>query len=856
MRTLARHKREVSSAASAAAAVAAAAAAAAAASTTAGVPKGFGGGGGGRAGFRLGNSPGSGAGSLDVTPDGFILPADRRAWLKAVEEEPKAIWIVKPPASSCGRGIRVINRSAVGSVSKSKKCLVQEGLVRLSTKKYSLKNLRSRFTHLTNYSINKRSGSFKAPDDSDGLEATESTSASKWALTFFWKYLEQSLGKAKSEQVQRSVEDVVLRTMAAADGDMTTHSHQATRHRDCCYELFGFDVLLDEHLKPWLLEVNISPSLFGSSALDRRIKGTLVADIFHLVGFRPFDRTALRREERIEAKHIPGTKRATRAVAGRPQDAWRRFQTPASINLGELGEDEWEVIRDTEDEQHRAGHFRILYPTAENVARLWSTFRSPRFLNGVLARWVLTGGLSNLSNRADIGLIAERLATLGGGGARHAARGKLAGGSTESGGCSTSTSRGKGRGSGPSCGGNADGRWEETTSNATTVVSGGGRGARLELGGLLAGGAPPPWPGAASARPASSATSRASRSSSLARRPLWRETSASASARVAESGPQRAPDERSGNGSQSGRRSGSGAGGGGGSSVRGARGAPLKAGSKVPRLQPRRIDSRVVVGPSLLTVRTNPLSARRIGSGNGGGGGDALEVAPKAWRASSASSSRQSTGRSNTSNKSFGGSVAKLGAPLSSGVRLPVDDRRGSRESLRAGFVGYPVDAATAAVSVVDDTGAAAGHAPAAQADLGSRMTDAAFISPLGHAIVGNGACFPRPPCRAGRHAVESVDGGAVDPLPAFPAATLPTRCSKLTATDGVLTPRSVSGAALRTRGVLVEPSALSLRGGGGARGLRENMAAAMAAAMAAQPPRDGLFPISIAKGSGRAAMP
>lgn len=33
------------------------------------------------------------------------------------------------------------------------------------------------------------------------------------------------------------------------------------------------------------------------------------------------------------------------------QDAWRKCQTPASVNLGELGEDEWEVIRDTEDEQ-------------------------------------------------------------------------------------------------------------------------------------------------------------------------------------------------------------------------------------------------------------------------------------------------------------------------------------------------------------------------------------------------------------------------------------------------------------------------------------------------------------------------
>lgn len=62
------------------------------------------------------------------------------------------------------------------------------------------------------------------------------------------------------------------------------------------HKVYGFDVMLDDKMKPWLLEVNISPSLSSSSPLDKRIKTQLVADSLTLVGFRPFDYKMVEKE--------------------------------------------------------------------------------------------------------------------------------------------------------------------------------------------------------------------------------------------------------------------------------------------------------------------------------------------------------------------------------------------------------------------------------------------------------------------------------------------------------------------------------------------------------------------------------
>ena len=61
----------------------------------------------------------------------------------------------------------------------------------------------------------------------------------------------------------------------------------------CVHELFGFDILLDRHLKPWVLEVNISPSLHSNSQLDVNIKGRLVRDMFNIAGIRLHSRDVL-----------------------------------------------------------------------------------------------------------------------------------------------------------------------------------------------------------------------------------------------------------------------------------------------------------------------------------------------------------------------------------------------------------------------------------------------------------------------------------------------------------------------------------------------------------------------------------
>ena len=84
--------------------------------------------------------------------------------------------------------------------------------------------------------------------------------------------------------------DIIIKSIIAGEHYVLAGIKKTNLHRSNCFEIFGYDILIDSDLKPWLVEVNLSPSLATDSPLDMTIKSNLIADTFNLIGVKKFDR--------------------------------------------------------------------------------------------------------------------------------------------------------------------------------------------------------------------------------------------------------------------------------------------------------------------------------------------------------------------------------------------------------------------------------------------------------------------------------------------------------------------------------------------------------------------------------------
>uniref|UniRef100_A0A8C6WLU0 Tubulin--tyrosine ligase-like protein 5 n=1 Tax=Neogobius melanostomus TaxID=47308 RepID=A0A8C6WLU0_9GOBI len=319
--------------------------------------------------------------NFHIVPQTFVLPSEYQEFCY------KGPWIIKPVASSRGRGIYLVSNP--NQISMDENILVsryihnpllidefkfdmrlyvlvtsfdplliyvyEEGLARFATVKYdrASKNIKNTFMHLTNYSVNKKSSDYVSCDDPEVEDY-----GNKWSLSAVLRYLKQE-GK-DTTLLMRQVEDLIIKALLSAESHISAACKMFVPHKTNCFELYGFDVLIDAKLKPWLLEVNLSPSLACDAPLDLKIKASMIADMFSLVGLVCQD--PLSRQPRSERVTLdPSLKH----LASRAQVLTE--MTLLTLCLSSTGQG----LRRIKEEYERRGGFIRIFPTAET----WELYR-------------------------------------------------------------------------------------------------------------------------------------------------------------------------------------------------------------------------------------------------------------------------------------------------------------------------------------------------------------------------------------------------------------------------------------------------------------------------------------------------
>jgi tubulin polyglutamylase TTLL1 len=89
------------------------------------------------------------------------------------------------------------------------------------------------FVHLTNVAIQKYSEKYS---DKHG---------GKWSVKCIRFYMEMVFGAEKANRCFEDINNIIIMSLKSVQGVIINDKH--------CFELYGFDILLDSNCKPWLI---------------------------------------------------------------------------------------------------------------------------------------------------------------------------------------------------------------------------------------------------------------------------------------------------------------------------------------------------------------------------------------------------------------------------------------------------------------------------------------------------------------------------------------------------------------------------------------------------------------------------
>ncbi|NWH34859.1 TTLL7 polyglutamylase, partial [Chloropsis hardwickii] len=331
-------------------------------------------------------------------PRTWIFPAEYTQFQNYVKELKKKrrqkTFIVKPANGAMGHGISLIRNGEklqaqdhlivqeyldkpflmegykfdlrvyilVTSCDPLKIFLYHDGLVRMGTEKYhppSDSNLSQLYMHLTNYSVNKHNEHFERDETED--------KGSKRSIKWFTEFLETN--NLDVSKFWSDISELVVKTLIVAEPHVL-HAYrmcrpgQAPGSDSVCFEVLGFDILLDRKLKPWLLEINRAPSFGTDQKIDYDVKKGVLLNALKLLNIRTSDKRKNLAQQKAEAqRRLYGQGSVKKLLPG--SSDWEKQRHTLERRKQELKERLAQVRKQISKEEHEnkhMGNYRRIYP--------------------------------------------------------------------------------------------------------------------------------------------------------------------------------------------------------------------------------------------------------------------------------------------------------------------------------------------------------------------------------------------------------------------------------------------------------------------------------------------------------------
>ncbi|KAK3561896.1 hypothetical protein QTP86_017448, partial [Hemibagrus guttatus] len=245
--------------------------------------------------------------------------------------------------------------------------LYNDGLVRMGTEKYHTpneSNLSQLYMHLTNYSVNKHNENFERDETVD--------KGSKRSIGWFTEYLR--INNYDVAKFWGDVSELVVKTLIVAEPHVL-HAYRMCRpgqppgSDSVCFEVLGFDIILDRKLKPWLLEINRAPSFGTDQKIDYDVKRGVLLNALKLLNIRASDKRRNLAQQKAEAqRRLYGQGTMKKLSAGSSE--WEKQRLTLERRKEELKERLAQVrkqISREEYEKRHLGNYRRIYPPDDKL---------------------------------------------------------------------------------------------------------------------------------------------------------------------------------------------------------------------------------------------------------------------------------------------------------------------------------------------------------------------------------------------------------------------------------------------------------------------------------------------------------